>query len=70
MQPRVEGLCTCADLEQLYASSLSSETRRRQSTDFANQGDRSKPYSLSGGTLGNGLRRRRGDSTGTGELVD
>ncbi|EJD03863.1 uncharacterized protein FOMMEDRAFT_154980 [Fomitiporia mediterranea MF3/22] len=50
--------------KKLYASSLNSEIRRRQSTDYMAQNDRPK-----GGPLNSGLglmgRRRRGDSTGT-----
>ncbi|KAL5535617.1 SMY2 [Sanghuangporus sanghuang] len=49
--------------KKLYATSLNSETRRRQPSDYMAQGDRSK-----GGTLNSGLglmsRRRRGDSNG------
>ncbi|KAL5495164.1 SMY2 [Sanghuangporus weigelae] len=48
---------------KLYATSLNSENRRRQPSDYVAQGDRSK-----GGTLNSGLgllsRRRRGDSNG------
>lgn len=49
--------------KKLYATSINSEIRRRQSTDYIAQGDRSK-----GGTLNNSMglmgRRRRGDSSG------
>ncbi|KAI5124605.1 hypothetical protein M0805_004215 [Coniferiporia weirii] len=57
--------------KKLYASSLNSELRRRQSLDYSVQGDRSKLHHLGpnhGGPLSNGLsgsmgRRRRGDSS-------
>ncbi|KAL5518843.1 SMY2 [Sanghuangporus vaninii] len=49
--------------KKLYATSLNSETRRRQPSDYVAQGDRSKGVTLNSG-LGLMSRRRRGDSNG------